>query len=899
MKNLSLLFIAFLLLQLTTLAQWDQLRDIPTARYFLSSCSIDGKIYVMGGTESTSSTGQSVGIMEVYDPILNSWDDTKSNMLVNRVELGACAVNGKIYVIGGASNHGGVPLATVEEYDPSSDTWTTKSVMQTARYGCAFGVIDNKIYVAGGTEDDNFTPSKRLEIYDPSTDMWDATKSDMQQALYQQQGAVLNGKFYVIGGLIGAPWTGQKTVQMYDPVTDNWTIVKSLNEGRVGHTANVVNGKIYVIGGDTQPPPLKSVEEYDPNLNTWTIIDDAPFFKNCHTSSLFENKIYLFGGSTTTIFPVATPTATVYSFDPSYLDTIHVPADYATIQEAIDAANNGNIVIADEGTYYENINYKGKAITVASWFLVDGDTNHINNTIIDGSQPSHPDSGSVVVFNSGEDTTSVLCGFTITGGTGTYDPFPVRAGGGILCSSSGAKIIHNHIKYNSCEQNSVEVDGGGVAVGPPGNTSWVILENNIISNNSILGTGGGGGGIQAIGNVKLLNNIIEYNTAESIGDDIIWGGGIFLFNLGIITNYEWFVIGNIIRHNKAIAPAGTGTNSGAGGGLAIMRESNATIKNNVITYNEVQSNAPISDCHGGGVILQNQSSTTIFSNNVVAFNKALSNSVCKGAGITVWGAGFSSNPILYNNIIHNNINGTDGGGLYIGGWGGVNSPTIMNNTITQNSAMYGGAVYSDQSHPLIINSILWNNGSEIQTNGGGVEVYYSDIEGGYAGTGNIDIDPLFRDVATDDYHLMSTDCGNNFNSPCIDAGDPTYQDSVLHCDWGLGTITCDIGAYSIAKKVVGVSDESEIIPTEYLLYQNYSNPFNPTTRIKYQVPHLTFVTLKIFNLIGEEISTLVNEEKSVGRYTVDFDATGLPSGIYFYRLQAGSFVETKKMILMK
>ena len=90
-----------------------------------------------------------------------------------------------------------------------------------------------------------------------------------------------------------------------------------------------------------------------------------------------------------------------------------------TIQNAIDVANNVDIILVDEGTYYENINFKGKAITVASKFILDQDTSHISRTIINGSQPSNPNNASVVTFNSGEDTTSVICGFTITGGKGT------------------------------------------------------------------------------------------------------------------------------------------------------------------------------------------------------------------------------------------------------------------------------------------------------------------------------------------------------------------------------------------------------------------------------------------------------------------------------------------------
>jgi hypothetical protein len=97
--------------------------------------------------------------------------------------------------------------------------------------------------------------------------------------------------------------------------------------------------------------------------------------------------------------------------------------------------------------------------------------------------------------------------------------------------------------------------------------------------------------------------------------------------------------------------------------------------------------------------------------------------------------------------------------------------------------------------------------------------------------------------------------------------------------------------------VTSISEFSSIL--SYSLNQNYPNPFNPATTIKYQIPELSFVTLKVYDVLGNEIATLVNEEKPVGSYDIEFDANALPSGIYFYRLQAGSFIETKKMVLMK
>jgi len=99
--------------------------------------------------------------------------------------------------------------------------------------------------------------------------------------------------------------------------------------------------------------------------------------------------------------------------------------------------------------------------------------------------------------------------------------------------------------------------------------------------------------------------------------------------------------------------------------------------------------------------------------------------------------------------------------------------------------------------------------------------------------------------------------------------------------------------------VTGIAENETNLPIEYALKQNYPNPFNPITTIKYQIPKISFVTLKVYDVLGSEIATLVNEEKPIGNYTVEFDATSLPSGVYFYRLQSGDFVETKKMVLLR
>ena len=90
-----------------------------------------------------------------------------------------------------------------------------------------------------------------------------------------------------------------------------------------------------------------------------------------------------------------------------------------------------------------------------------------------------------------------------------------------------------------------------------------------------------------------------------------------------------------------------------------------------------------------------------------------------------------------------------------------------------------------------------------------------------------------------------------------------------------------------------------IVPDKYELSQNFPNPFNPSTKISFQIPGQYFVSLKIYNMLGEEVATLVNEKKTPGKYNVDFNASALPSGVYFYKLSAGNFIQTKKMMLLK
>ncbi len=234
---------------------------------------------------------------------------------------------------------------------------------------------------------------------------------------------------------------------------------------------------------------------------------------------------------------------------------VHPDSALNSIQAGIDSCSTGDSVLVGPGTYIENINFNGMAISVMSEYGPD-------TTIIDGSSPSNPDTGSVVCFVNGEDTTSVLYGFTITGGTGTVDPVWGRLGGGIICSNASPTIMGNIISADTadygggieCEYYSSPIITGNTIRGNRGDTasggiecyrySSPHIEGNAIDSNT---SNSGGGGIQVYDNCSpnIINNSIIHNIAGT------WGGGI---RVGI--NSAPTIIGNLIEGNEAAEGGG-------------------------------------------------------------------------------------------------------------------------------------------------------------------------------------------------------------------------------------------------------------------------------------------------------------------------------------------------------
>jgi hypothetical protein len=453
----------------------------------------------------------------------------------------------------------------------------------------------------------------------------------------------------------------------------------------------------------------------------------------------------------------------------TFAKIINVPANYSKIQLAINASEDGDTVVVSPGNYRENIRFNGKKIVVTSRFYEHSDNSFILSTIIDGSAPSSADTGSVVLFINKEDSTSVIQGFTLTGGSGTnwrdeHGSGVYREGGAVLTAFSAPTIKNN------------------------------LMINNIVTPNYLTQSAGGGAIRSGDGFPRILNNVII--------------------------------------HNK-----------GRYGGAIVLNYTNAIVRNNIICQNSGGED------YGGGAIWVNRNLSV---------------------------------PKLFEN-----------------------------NTIVGNSTATTGAAYNDSygTNSILRNNIIWGNTgpteAQIYIRAGTATVSYCDVQGGFTGNGNINLDPQFSDSS---FYLKAT-------SPCIDAGDsstslndPVDSQNSSKASWpSQGRLRNDMGAYggqgssTFPSFIVptGIKESNNKNKYQFELLQNYPNPFNPSTIINYSLSISGFVKLKIYNILGLELRTLVNQYENAGYYSLVFNDSRLSGGVYFYQLKVDEYSETKKMTLLK
>jgi len=394
----------------------------------------------------------------------------------------------------------------------------------------------------------------------------------------------------------------------------------------------------------------------------------------------------------------------------SQTKTLNIPADYETIQQGINNAEHGDTVLVSPGTYYENINFNGKNIVLGSLFITTGDTSYISKTVIDGYKQ-----GTVVTFENGEDSTTVLSGFTITNGFIEGTPELSNTAAGIVCTN-GSSPIFNHLNVYKNETKGHDFYlGGGVYCGNKSfpkffnvalkqnstnysnessggllckDSSKVKMVNCIIKNNN----GYNGGGIGCIDAFLQLNDcVIENNYSHSGGavmgrqsvikmSDVVMrknraargGGGLFLYDSeGDLTNTDLY-------NNNVISFGG-----GRGGGI-YARKSQLVLTKCKISKN--RSDTIFDQCSGGGLYLS-ENSEAVIQKSVIEGNI----SEYDGGGISC----FASEIKVHDVMIQQNFAGWGGGGIFASG----SKLELKSATIRKNVSQFkGGGLYLEDNY---------------------------------------------------------------------------------------------------------------------------------------------------------------------------------------------------------
>jgi len=897
-----------------------------------------GNVYVGGAFRAVGGISTVVNNIVQYNVQTNSWSalGTGANNgvsfagLIGGVRALAVDGQGRVYVGGFFTRAGGVSANSVARFDPATNSWSALGTgANNGVSGEVFALVvdgQGRIYVGGDFTRAGGVSANNVARFDPATNSWSAlgtgANNGVSDTSFSERVNALaidrQGRVYVGGRFTRAGEVSANRVARFDPQANSWSALGTgANNGISGDETSFPGpsvsalavdeqGRVYVGGDFTQAGGVsaRSVARFDPATNSWSALGAGVSFSlgsGGEVNALAidgQGRVYV-GGRFTRAGGVSANN--VARFDPqaNSWSALGTGANNGVSGSVNALAVDGQGLVYVGGRFAQAVGVSASSVArfnpaTNSWSALgtgggSGTNDIVRALAVDGqgrvyvgglfTQAGGVSANSVARFDPATNSWSTLGTGANNGVTGLPIlgipdlPLPPDF---VLPGIVGALAVdgQGNVYVGGAFTRAGGVSANSVARFNPATNSW-----------SALGTGSSNG---VSGSRTPILPIPSVSALAVDGQGRVYVGGDFTEAGGVSAR-------SVARFNPATnswSALGTGANNGVSG-------DETPLSGPSVSALAVDGQGRV---YVGGRFTR---AGEVSANRVARFDPQANSWSALGTGANN-GISGDETPFSGPSVSALAVDGQ--GRVYVGGRftsaGGVSANSVARFDPQANSwSALGTGANNGVTDTLPPDFVLPGIVGALAVDGQG-NVY---VGGAFTRAGGVSANNVARfDPQANSWSALGTGANNGVGgiTSTISVGVNTFavdRQGRVYVGGNFTTAGDVVSAYiarwnSAASRIEQISAD---VPKTFLLEQNYPNPFNPSTTIRYQLPVASEVKLEVYDVLGKKVATLVSERQAAGYYQYVWNANGLTSGVYFYRLQAGGFVETKKMMLVK
>jgi N-acetylneuraminic acid mutarotase len=876
---------------------------------------VQGSFKVEGYTMRTGKNGEPIFEPQTQHTASGTWD-TQFGLpngvsgAVNAVAAdgqGNVYVGGSFFVVGGIST----PVNNIARFNTQTNTWSSLGTGSSNGVSGgsvpavdALAVVGNEVFVGGLFTSAGGVSANYVARFNTQTNTWSSLGTGSSNGVNGRVGAlaVVGNEVFVGGYFTSAGGVSANYVARFNTQTNTWSTLGTGSSNGVNsyvYALAVVGNEVVVGGFFTSAGGVSAnyVARFNTQTNTWSSLGTGSsngVNSYVYALAVVGNEVYV-GGLFTSAGGVSANRVARFNTQTNTWSTLGTGSSNGVggIVRALAVVGNevyvGGAIIFAGGV---SANYVARFNTQTNTWssLGTGSSNGVSGVI------------SVTVTALAVVGNEVFVGgnFTSAGGVSAnrVARFNTQTNTWSTLGTGSSNGVNDRVNALAVVGNEVVVGGFFTSAG--GVSANCVARFNTQTNTwSSLGTGSSNG----------VNNWVY---ALAVVGNEVFVGGLFTSAGGVSANY----VARFNTQTNTWSSLGTGSSNGVGGIVRAL----AVVGNEVFVGGQFTSAGGVSANSVARFNTQTNTWSTLgtgSSNGVsggISFTAVLALAVV-GNEVYVGGNFTSAGGVSANSVARFNTQTNTWSTLGTGSSNGVSGISLVSVSalaVVGNEVYVGGlftsagGVSANNVARFNTQTNTWSTLGTGSSNGVNSYVYALAVVGNevvvggfFTSAGGVSANYVARfNTQTNTWSSLGTGSSNGVNDD-VNALAVSGNEVVVG---GNFTLAGGIASTFIARWNSGSSRVEQLSPTApktFRLEQNYPNPFNPSTTIRYQLPVASEVKLEVYDVLGKKIATLVNERQSAGSYQVVWNASGLSSGTYFYRLQAGTFVETKKMIMVK